>query len=74
MGKVFVSMIIIFCCLGCQKEGLHFKIKYEEIDGLTVKDRLNFEGNHIGTVTEISHEDAGPSTSLLYGHPMRSHP
>ena len=55
---LFLLMPLLFFA-GCKEEGLYLKIKFDQIHGITVEDRVIFENNHIGLVKNVSYEKEG---------------
>ncbi len=52
LKKILTLMILLLVFLGCE-DVLCIKIRYSQIQGLKQGDRVFFENNHIGNVTEI---------------------
>jgi len=60
---MFKKAIILICLLiitaGCQATGFNLNIRFGQTQGIEVKDRVVFEGNHIGSVTKVNYTDSG---------------
>jgi hypothetical protein len=57
--KIVMLLVACLVFLGCREEGTHLKIKYTQIHGLEKGNRVLFEQNDIGRVTEVSYEKGG---------------
>ncbi len=60
---MFKKVIILICLLilagACRETGLNLNIRFDQAQGLAAKDRVIFEGNHIGSVTKVNYADSG---------------
>lgn len=54
-----VLFLLFFVFPGCGEKALNIKIEYDHINGLEQGDRIIFEGNHIGHVTNVFHTKGG---------------
>ncbi|QTA84635.1 hypothetical protein [Desulfonema magnum] len=50
--KILILTALSLLFLGCE-DGLRLKIRYDQIQGLKQGDRVFFENNHIGNVTDV---------------------
>ncbi|OQY53896.1 MAG: hypothetical protein B6245_22190 [Desulfobacteraceae bacterium 4572_88] len=58
--KILTMAILCLIFAGCNKdEGLHFKLRYDKIQGLKQDARVLFEGNHIGDVSSVVYGQDG---------------
>ena len=57
--KIVMLLVVCLAFLGCTEEGMHLKVKYVQIQGLEKGDRVLFEQNQIGRVTDVSYEKGG---------------
>ncbi len=54
---ILISLLILVG--GCWETGLNLNIRFDQAQGIEVKDRVIFEGNHIGSVTKVNYADSG---------------
>lgn len=60
MAKKFLILLILSMALfACQENVLNLKIKFDQIYGLQKGDRVVFEKNHIGAVTDVFYSKEG---------------
>ncbi len=58
--KICLTILTLFLILcGCRPGDMNFKIRYDRIDGLKQNDRVIFEQNQIGTVTQVIYTAEG---------------
>lgn len=57
--KILILWMLSLLCLGCRDGALDLKIRYDQIHGLKQGDRVIFEQNHIGRVTDVSYSADG---------------
>ncbi|MBW2099739.1 MAG: hypothetical protein JRG68_03070 [Deltaproteobacteria bacterium] len=53
--KILILLMFSLVVLGCRQSSLNLKIRYDQIQGLKKGDRVIFERNHIGIVTDVSY-------------------
>lgn len=53
--KILILLMFSLVFLGCRQSTLNLQIRYDQIQGLKKGDRVIFEQNHIGTVTDVSY-------------------
>ena len=53
LKKLLIIGILPLFFIGCKENALHIKVKYDQIYGLQKGERVLFEQNHIGQITEI---------------------
>jgi len=58
-GSIWIVMLISWVSLGCSTGGLHLKVRFDQINGLKAEERILFEENEIGRVTQVSYEQQG---------------
>lgn len=59
MRKRFLILMMLPLVLWACKDILKIKIRYDQIEGLEKGDRVVFEDNHIGAVTDVSYTKDG---------------
>ncbi|MDM8544548.1 MlaD family protein [Desulfococcaceae bacterium HSG9] len=59
LKKAIILICILILAGGCWKTGLDLNIRFDRAQGIEVKDRVVFEGNHIGSVTKVHYADSG---------------
>ena len=59
MRKRFLILMMLPLVLWACKDILKIKIRYDQIEGLQKGDRVMFEDNHIGVVTDVSYTKDG---------------
>ena len=55
--RIWLILLLPLILAGCKPGGLHLNIRYDQIHGLIKGDRLIFQQNHIGKVTNITYTD-----------------
>ena len=58
-------LIYLFLILSCQFQQAQVSVTFEELDGLSKKDRVIFDGNPIGNVTSLVYSQDGFYTAKL---------
>jgi len=59
LKKILILLSVWFVCLGWFSRDLNFKIRFDEINGLKFGERIVFEENAIGKVTNVFYEKDG---------------
>lgn len=59
LKRILILLIVPFVFLGCHKNALNIKIRYDEIQGLKEGDWVIFRKNHVGQVTGIFYSADG---------------
>lgn len=60
MKKIHITIIIsILLLFACKETGLNLKIRFDDIQGLQADNRVLFESNHIGQVTQVFYDKQG---------------
>jgi len=59
LNKVIILICLLILTGGCWETWLNLNIRFEQALGIKVKDRVVFEGNHIGSVTKVNYADSG---------------
>jgi len=59
LKKVIILICLLIIAGACRETGLNLNIRFEQAQGIEVKDRVVFEGNHIGSVTKVNYADSG---------------
>jgi len=59
LKKVIILICLLILAGACQPVGLNLNIRFDQAQGIEVKDRVIFEGNHIGSVTKVNYADSG---------------
>ena len=57
--RVFVCVIMATAAFGCQKSGLDFKIRFDEIQGLKAGVGIIFEASRVGSVQKVVYTSDG---------------
>lgn len=55
--SILIGLALLF--FGCEENGVDFKIRFGQIQGLAADDRVLFESNHIGQVTRVFYSREG---------------
>ncbi|UCF93813.1 MAG: OmpH family outer membrane protein [Desulfobacterales bacterium] len=60
MRHLYAGLILFpLAFLACQEEGLHLKIRYDQVQGLEEGNRLIFDDNEAGAVTRVFYTEEG---------------
>ncbi len=59
LKKVNVLICLLILACACQATGLNLNIRFDQAQGIEVKDRVIFEGNHIGNVSKVNYANSG---------------
>ncbi len=59
LKKVIILICLLVLAGACQDTGLNLNIRFDLAQGIEAKDRVVFEGNHIGSVTKVNYADSG---------------
>ena len=59
LKKVTILICVLILAGGCWKTGINLNIRFDQAQGIEAKDRVVFEGNHIGNVTKVHYADSG---------------
>ena len=61
LKKIFISAMLILPLVlpACEKNGLDFKIRFDQVQGLKKGDSVIFEQNHIGLVDRVVYTGQG---------------
>ena len=65
VGKVLLFLLIGVFASGCLESSLDLQVRFDRIDGLKKGDRVLFQGNPIGRVTDASYLKEGYYTADL---------
>lgn len=57
--RVLIPMMLALAFLGCKDGDLCLKIRYDQVQDLKEGDRVIFEKNHIGEVTDVFYSENG---------------
>ena len=57
--RIFILLILAIAIFACKDSPLIIKIKFDQIQGLQKDNRVIFERNHIGTVTDVFYSKEG---------------
>jgi hypothetical protein len=59
MRRLLILLAVLLFNLGCSSGDLHLKIRFDQINGLKTGERILFEENAIGEVTDVFYEKEG---------------
>ncbi|MCF8146418.1 MAG: hypothetical protein K9N21_21130 [Deltaproteobacteria bacterium] len=59
MRRILILLAVLSLNLGCFSGDLHLKIRFDQINGLKTGERILFEENAIGEVTDVFYEKEG---------------
>jgi len=59
LKKAIIVISLFMLAVGCQESGLNLNIRFDQAQGIEARDRVVFEGNHIGSVTRVKYANSG---------------